>query len=71
MATVADSLLQRDGVLRFVMDGEKENGVLPGFIRSSSVASLSGSAEGPELLGQRSGGIPRQVVKNLPHGESS
>lgn len=65
MATVADSLLQRDGVLRFVMDGEKADGVLPEFIRSSS------SARGSVLQGHRSGLVYSHVDEKLQHGELS
>jgi hypothetical protein len=71
MVTVADSLLQRDGVLRFVMDGEKVNGVLPVFVRSSGLASISGSAEGPGLQGQRSGLTSYHAGEKLQQGESS
>lgn len=74
MATVADSLLQRDGVLRFVMDGEKADGVLPEFIRSSGVASISGSARGADLQrqgqgqGHKSGLVYSHVDEKLQHG---
>lgn len=33
MATINDLLLQRDGVLRFIMEGERINGELPVFSR--------------------------------------
>jgi hypothetical protein len=68
MATVAGSLLQRDGVLRFVMDGEMANGALPVFVRSSSAASISSGAEGPGLQGQRSGFTSHHVGEKRHKG---
>ena len=45
MAAINDLLLQEDGVLRFVMEGEAVNGVLPPFSREELTAR-SGRSRG-------------------------
>ena len=71
MATIADSLLQRDGVLRFVMDGERVNGLLPDFVRSTGSSSSSELGSARKGKGERNGpDSMREERITQHHGES-
>ena len=76
MATVNDMLLQADGVLRFVMEGERVGGVLPPFDRAQLVLE-SNHNRGKEGVGDggKAEGVKDKLISSLreeikhTHGE--
>ena len=80
MATINDLLLQRDGVLRFVMEGEKIDGEIPLFTREQllkdsqqkwNAVAAKVSSSRKDKMQDTENGIITSLRAELKHGHGT